>query len=178
MDFHFWNLTVSLYFIEMLVPQKLLFFVYFIQLSRSGKISSCIIGIPLVFQNQLYPHKNITYTMLIINSSCGTQPILFYDIMTGDPYISWQFGTATLGFNNLLDYELSRLNYLGCLVCKCTYKANVALNYSFGMKEENILRLILIIFWICLEFMLVSCIRTVSAGACLWLEQGNGVRSC
>jgi len=34
------------------------------------------------------------------------------------------------------------------------------LNYSFGMQEENILRLILIIFWIHLEFMLVSCIRT------------------
>lgn len=70
------------------------------------------------------------------------------------------------------------MNYLGCLVCKCTYKASMALNYSFGMKEENILRLILIIFWICLEFMLVSCIRTVNAGACLWLGQGNGDRLC
>ncbi len=96
--------------------------------------------------------------------------------MTGDPYISRQFGTATLGFNNLLDYELSRLNYLGCLVCKCTYRASMHLNYSFGMKEQNILNLILIIFWICLEFLLVSCNGTVSARACLWL--GQGVRSC
>ncbi len=92
--------------------------------------------------------------------------------MTGDPYISRQFGTTTLGFNNLLDYELSRLNYLGCLVCKCTYKANMHLNYSFGMKEQNMLNLILIIFWNCLEFLLVSCNGTVSAGACLWLGQG------
>ncbi len=92
--------------------------------------------------------------------------------MTGDPYISRQFGTTTLGFNNLLDYELSRLNYLGCLVCKCTYKANMHLNYSFGMKEQNMLNLILIIFWICLEFLLVSCNGTVSAGVCLWLGQG------